>query len=364
MEPVPDATKDPDAPLEKGRLLIVDDSPESREILALLCEKIGHIPTTVESGEAALELAKTRDFDVVILDIMMPGMDGYEVLARLKSHPETRDTPVLILSGYTELDSIVRCIKLGAEDYLPKPFKAILLKARIGACLEKKRLRDRDKLIIRQLEEEQKKSDKLLLNILPGSIADRLKQGEEVIVDSFASVTVLFADLVGFSQLAARLSPNELVRSLNDVFSRFDRLARECGLEKIKTIGDAYMAVAGVPERCQNHAERAADMALAMQDEILSFNRQTGHSLKVRIGLHSGPVVAGVIGTHKFTYDLWGDTVNIASRMESHGHPSAIQVSENTERILRDTFLFITRGRIQIKGQGELMTYLLGGKLG
>jgi adenylate cyclase len=362
--PVADPTKDPIAPLEQGRLLIVDDSAESREILAMLCEKIGHLPTSVESGEAALELMRTKEFDVIILDIMMPGMDGYEVLRRLKEDTATRDTPVLILSGYTELDSIVRCIKLGAEDYLPKPFKAILLKARIGACLEKKRLRDRDKFIIHQLEEEQKKSDKLLLNILPGPIADRLKQGEEVIVDSFASVTVLFADLVGFSQLAARLSPNELVRSLNDVFSRFDFLARQFGLEKIKTIGDAYMAVAGVPERCDNHAERAADMALAMQDEIQSFNQQSGHSLTVRIGMHSGPVVAGVIGTHKFTYDLWGDTVNIASRMESHGHPSAIQVSENTERILRSKFLFITRGRIQIKGQGELMTYLLGGKLG
>jgi CheY-like chemotaxis protein len=222
----------------------------------MLCEKIGHEATTVESGELALERVRSGEFDVIILDIMMPGMDGYEVLTRLKGDPATRDTPVLMLSGYTELDSIVRCIKLGAEDYLPKPFKAILLKARIGACLEKKRLRDHDKLIIRQLEDEQKRSEKLLLNILPEPIANRLRQGEEAIVDSFASVTVLFADLVGFSQLAARLSPNELVRSLNDVFSRFDFLARQFGLEKIKTIGDAYMAVAGVPERCDNHAER------------------------------------------------------------------------------------------------------------
>lgn len=348
---------------KKGRLLVVDDSPESREILSMLCEKIGHDPTAVESGEEALEIARREDFDVIILDIMMPGIDGYEVLTRLKKDPLTRHIPVLMLSGFTELDSIVRCIQLGAEDYLPKPFKAILLKARIDACMEKKRLRDHDQQVIRQLEAEQKQSDKLLLNILPEPIANRLKQGEEIIVDSFASVTVLFADLVGFSQFAARLSPNELVRSLNEVFSRFDFLARQFGLEKIKTIGDAYMAVAGVPERCENHAERAADMSLAMLDEILSFNELTGHSLNVRIGLHSGPVVAGVIGTHKFTYDLWGDTVNIASRMESHGHPSAIQVSENTERILRDKFLFITRGRIQIKGQGELMTYLLGGKL-
>jgi class 3 adenylate cyclase len=291
-------------------------------------------------------------------------MDGYEVLERLKQDSDSRHVPVLMLSGYSEIDSVVRCVQMGAEDYLTKPFNAVLLQARVGACLEKKRLRDHEMEMFRQLSLEKENSDRLLLNILPPSIADRLRGGEQIIVDSFAAVTVLFADLVGFSQLAVRLSATELVRTLNTMFSAFDALAARFGLEKIKTIGDAYMAVGGLPERTDNHAERAAEMALAMQEETNRFSRESGYDLSIRVGLHTGPVVAGVIGTHKFSYDLWGDTVNIASRMESHGHPSAIQVSAETERRLRDKYVFITRGRIAIKGQGELMTYLLMGRNG
>ena len=343
---------------------MVDDSPDSRELLDELLNTLGHAVEAVADGESALERVRLGGFDLIILDLLMPGMDGYEVLSRLKQDPEMRHVPVLVVSGYTEVDGVVRCIQMGAEDYLTKPFNAVLLQARIGACIEKKRLRDQELEAVRKLGDEKANSDRLLLNILPSPIAERLQNGEQVIVDSFAAVTVLFADIVGFSQLAARLSPNELVRNLNEIFSRFDRLAAEHGLEKIKTIGDAYMAVSGLPERRLDHAERAAAMALAMQEEMLRFAGETGQSLSIRIGMHSGPVVAGVIGTHKFTYDLWGDTVNLASRMESHGHPSAIQVSEATERLLRDSFHFVTRGRIQIKGQGELLTYLLMGRLG
>jgi len=345
-------------------LLLVDDSEESRDILGALLIALGHQVATASGGEEALASVAAEPFDLIILDIMMPDMDGFEVLTRLKKNPETRHVPVLVLSGYTEVDSVARCIQLGAEDYLSKPLNGVLLQARLGACLEKKRLRDHELEMFRQLSEEKEHSDRLLLNILPRAIADRLRAGEQVIVDSFAEVTVLFADIVGFSQLAARLSPTELVRTLNTVFSRFDSLAARFGLEKIKTIGDAYMAVGGLPERCADHAERAAGMALAMQDELIQFRQETGFDLSIRVGLNSGPVVAGVIGTHKFSYDLWGDTVNLASRMEAHGHPSAIQVTAETERRLREKYLFVTRGRITVKGQGELMTYLLVGRLG
>ncbi len=351
------------APSLFGRLLLVDDSPDSRDVLGALLCALGHEVATANGGEEALVKVVVEAYDLIILDIMMPGMDGYEVLSRLKQNPATRHVPVLVLSGYTEMDSVVRCVQMGAEDYLTKPLNSVLLQARIGACLEKKRLRDHEMEMFRQLTQEKENSDRLLLNILPRAIADRLRAGEQVIVDSFAAVTVLFADIVGFSQLAARVSATELVRTLNEVFSRFDSLAAKFGLEKIKTIGDAYMAVGGLPERCEDHAERAAEVALAMQEEIIQFSQETGFNLSIRIGLHSGPVVAGVIGKHKFSYDLWGDTVNLASRMESHGHPSAIQVSADTERRLRDKYLFVTRGRIAVKGQGELMTYLLIGRL-
>lgn len=354
----------PDTSSLTGRLLLVDDSETSRELLGELLAALGHEIATASSGTDALALVDAQPFDLIVLDIMMPEMDGYEVLSRLKQRTETRHIPVLVVSGYTEVDSVVRCVQMGAEDYLTKPFNAVLLQARIGACLEKKRLRDHEMEMFQQLSREKENSDRLMMNILPRAIADRLRAGEQTIVDSFASVTVLFADIVGFSQLAARLTANELVRNLNEIFSRFDSLAGRFGLEKIKTIGDAYMAVGGLPERCEDHTERAADMALAMQDEIIQFTQETGFDLSIRIGLHTGPVVAGVIGKHKFTYDLWGDTVNIASRMESHGHPSAIQVSSETETHLRNKYLLVTRGRISVKGQGELMTYLLMGKMG
>jgi adenylate cyclase len=211
----------------------------------------------------------------------------------------------------------------------------------------------------RQLEAEQAKSERLLLNVLPKAIADRLKQNENTIADSFPEVTVLFADIVGFTRLASRVSPPELVKILNRIFSAFDRLASEYGLEKIKTIGDAYMVVGGLPVPRTDHAEAIARMAIAMLEEIEQFDSQDRESFSMRIGIHTGPVVAGVIGTNKFIYDLWGDTVNTASRMESHGVPGRIQVSPTTYERLRHAYDFEERGPIRIKGKGDMMVYLL-----
>ncbi len=214
----------------------------------------------------------------------------------------------------------------------------------------------------KQLEVEQAKSERLLLNVLPKAIAERLKEDTQTIAESFPEVTVLFADIVGFTKLAARISPTELVQLLNQVFTIFDRLAEKHGLEKIKTIGDAYMVVGGLPVHSRNHAEAMAEMALDMQSEILHFNRKCQEPFLMRIGIHTGPAIAGVIGTHKFIYDLWGDTVNIASRMESHGVPGRIQVSSTTYSILESGYCFECRGPIPIKGKGEMLVYLLGGR--
>ncbi|AFY83502.1 adenylate/guanylate cyclase domain-containing protein [Oscillatoria acuminata] len=214
----------------------------------------------------------------------------------------------------------------------------------------------------KQLEVEQAKSERLLLNVLPKAIAERLKEETQTIAESFPEVTVLFADLVGFTKLAARISPTELVQLLNEIFTIFDRLAEKHGLEKIKTIGDAYMVVGGLPVQRRNHASAIAEMALEMQTEILNFNRKCHESFAMRMGIHSGPAIAGVIGTHKFIYDLWGDTVNIASRMESHGIPGRIQVSSTTYALLQSSYCFECRGPIPIKGKGEMLVYLLTGR--
>jgi class 3 adenylate cyclase len=204
-------------------------------------------------------------------------------------------------------------------------------------------------------------SDGLLLNVLPRSIAERLKRDPGVIAERFEEVTVLFADVADFTPFAERTSPERVVGVLDEIFSAFDRLTQERGLEKIKTIGDAYMVAGGLPEPRPDHAEAVAGLALEMQAQLARVCDALGLGLTIRIGIDSGPVVAGVIGRHKFTYDLWGDTVNTASRMESHGLPGRIQVTDATYRRLRARFDFEERGEIEIKGKGRLRTFLLVG---
>lgn len=210
-----------------------------------------------------------------------------------------------------------------------------------------------------QVQIEQEKSEKLLLNILPSPIVDRLKLSSEAIADGFAEATVLFADIVGFTELSSRLSPKELVHRLNEIFSAFDALVEKHGLEKIKTIGDAYMVVGGLPEPRSDHAIAMAQFAIEMRSELQRINEVLGESIDIRIGMNSGPVVAGVIGTKKFIYDLWGDAVNVASRMESHGKPGEIHVSETTYQKLRSHFHLESRGAVYIKGKGDMETYWL-----
>lgn len=212
------------------------------------------------------------------------------------------------------------------------------------------------------LRAEQEKSERLLLNILPAMIADRLKKGDSNIADGFAEVTILFADIVGFTEISSRTSPQELVELLNKIFSAFDRLSEQYGLEKIKTIGDNYMVAGGLPMPCTNHAESIAEMALEMQQEIMKLSGECDQPLNIRIGINTGPVVAGVIGTKKFIYDLWGDAVNTASRMESQGISGKIQVSDSTYQLLCDRYLLEKRGTINVKGKGDMTTYLLIGR--
>ncbi|HEY0477007.1 MAG TPA: adenylate/guanylate cyclase domain-containing protein [Kofleriaceae bacterium] len=214
------------------------------------------------------------------------------------------------------------------------------------------------------LDQAHQRSEELLLNILPPSIARRLKLRGGTIADGFAEVTVLFADIVGFTRMSSRLPPERIVDVLNDLFCKFDDLAGRFGLEKIKTIGDCYMVAGGLPEPRTDHAEAVAEMGLAMLDIVAELAARTGEGLSVRIGIHSGPVVAGVIGKRKFIYDLWGDTVNVASRMESHGVPGAIQLSDTYRRLLGAKYRVRPRGTIEVKGKGEMETWLLEGRAG
>lgn len=216
--------------------------------------------------------------------------------------------------------------------------------------------------VMKYLEIEQARSDNLLLNILPAPVATRLKANDMRIADHYDNVTVLFADLINFTRISREMQPAQLVDLLSQIFLRFDQLAEKFQVEKIKTIGDAYMAVSGAPVECSGHAARIAAMALEMQSELKKIELQTGLELGMRIGIHSGPVVAGVIGISKFSYDLWGDTVNMASRMEETCPANSIQMTQQVQQLLADNFIYAPRLGVAVKGKGFLDTFLLLGQ--
>ena len=345
--------------MQSSRILVIDDNAADRGVLERRLTREGRKVSTAATGAAALDLVAEQEFDLILLDLIMPEMSGFEVLRRLKAAEHTADIPVIVISALDELDSVVRCIEAGAEDYLTKPFNPILLRARIGASLERKWLRDREKKFIADLEQEKKRSETLLLNILPQSIVRRMRNGEMTIADQIAKATILFCDVVGFTSLSQDLTPERTIDFLSRIFSAFDRLAAELGVEKIKTIGDAYMVAAGVPEAQVDHVERIVALAPRMLDAVAATAEATALDLKARIGIHTGPIMAGVIGTHKFIYDVWGDTVNTASRMESHSLPGRIQVSAAIRAALGDRFNLEPRGVIEVKGKGMMETWFL-----
>ncbi|HZT20209.1 MAG TPA: adenylate/guanylate cyclase domain-containing protein [Dongiaceae bacterium] len=361
LRPVPEAEVEAGPP-PPSRILVVDDHISNRDLLARRLARDGHHVVAAGDGENALSLLEREPFDLVLLDLLMPGLSGYEVLCRLKGDPGRRELPVIMISALDEIESVVRCIEAGADDYMPKPCDPVLLRARINSSLERKRLRDRDKMFADQLRAEKERSESLLLNVLPRPIVARLQGGESAIADRVPDATILFADLVGFTRLSARLPAAHLVKLLNLLFSDFDRLALRFGLEKIKTIGDAYMVAGGLLDARGDHAACAADMALAMLDATGEAGQRLGEELRIRIGMHTGPVVAGIIGTHKFIYDIWGDTVNMASRLESHGVAGAISASAELHDRLRGEFLFEPAGRIDLKDKGPTEVYFLRGR--
>ncbi|MGK7895994.1 MAG: adenylate/guanylate cyclase domain-containing protein, partial [Xenococcus sp. (in: cyanobacteria)] len=258
----------------------------------------------------------------------------------------------------------VKAFKVGGVDYITKPFQGEEVIARIDNQLTIQQLQKQLQSQNDLLRQEQNKSEDLLLNILPQSIVEQLKEKPDLIAEQYDEATFLFADIVGFTSFSAAMPPEEVVQLLNEIFSTFDQIVERQGLEKIRTIGDSYFVAGGLPIRRDDHAEAAAEMALQMQKAIADFQWSNGESIKLRVGINTGgPVVAAVIGIKKFAYDVWGDTVNIASRMESQGVPGKIQVTAATYEKLQDKYVFTERGTIAVRGKGEMTTYwLLGPK--
>jgi class 3 adenylate cyclase len=357
--------------LKDATILIVDDQEANIELLeGFLADDYTNIKSTTDPRRA-LPLFDALAPDLILLDLHMPHLDGFAVMEQLQACiPPGAYFPILVLTADISPQVKQRALSEGAKDFLSKPFDPDEVQARIKNLLETRllhlQLENRNRVLaqaMRKLDEERELSEQLLLNVLPRSIADRLKREKGTIADRFSEATVLFADIVNFTPVSSRLAPEEVVAWLNDVFSSLDRLAEQHRMEKIKTIGDCYMVVSGLPTPRPDHAEAAADLALALCDEMTNRVAPDDEPARMRIGLHSGPVVAGVIGTRKFAYDLWGDTVNIASRMESHGVEGAIQVTEATYQLLRHHYEFQERGAVEIKGKGVMQTYFLTGKL-
>lgn len=491
-------------PDRQAKILIVDDTPENLRLLSAALRQQQYEVGSAISGSMALALARNILPDLVLLDIRMPELNGYEICRQLKADLTTQDIPVIFISALDDVADKVKAFEVGGVDYITKPFQIEEVLARVENQIKirnlQKRLeeqndrlqqeiRERERLIRehkhmeeryrsifeesvdgifqtspegryisanpalariygydspqelmtqitdigkqiyvqpqrraelaaymkrydtvsdfesqvhrkdgsviwisedvravkdpdgkiiyyegtvkditerKEMEEEvrraRRKTERLLLNILPQQIAERLKKGPTIIANNFSEATVLFADIVNFTPFSAQVSPSQLISLLNQIFSAFDQLVEQYELEKIKTIGDAYMAVGGLPKQRPDHPSAIADLALAMQHTIAQFKKDDGEAFSLRIGINTGPVVAGVIGTKKFSYDLWGDTVNIASRMESEGISGRVQVTQATYDRLKKRYNLEPRGMVYIKGRGDMMTYWLIGK--
>lgn len=337
--------------LDGPAILVVDDNEDNRYTLTRRLNRLGYenLAEAVD-GRAALDALAADRFDLVLLDIMMPEMNGYEVLEHIKSDMALRDIPVIMISAVDEMDSVVRCIKLGAEDYLPKPFNATLLGARVGASLDKKKLRDQEATYLARIEREQQRGDELLHAILPEAAVRELKATNEVRPRRYDDVAVLFCDIVSFTAYCEQHPPEKVVGELRELVHRFERIAFDCGMEKIKTIGDAFLATAGMLQKVDDPVLAAARAGL----EMVVASQEVEPGWQVRVGIHFGPVVAGVVGQRQFMFDLWGDTVNVASRVSDQAEPGGVFLSGDAWMQIRQSASGRSRGMVSLKGRGEM----------
>jgi len=354
----------------RHRVLLVDDQGMIGAAVGHMLAGEGDIELRFcQNGTAALEAVEGFRPTVILQDLLMPDVSGADMVRRFRGLPATAEVPIIVLSAREEPAVKAELLGGGASDYVVKLPDRVELLARIRLHSEgHARLLERNAAFAAlaasnaELARERERSDRLLHAILPHAIAERLKAGEEIIADEHAAVTVLFSDLCGFTEFADRAGPRQVVELLDEIFGCFDRLATTHGAEKIKTIGDAWMAVTGLSPPRPDHAQAMAALALDLVAAFHDLRLRRDLPLDLRVGLHSGPVVAGVIGRGRFSYDLWGDTVNVASRMESRGVPGRIQLSAATRALIEDDFVVEDRGAIEIKGKGTVVTGLLVGR--
>ena len=331
----------------RGRILVVDDNESNRDLLCRQLQREGFSVEQANDGFEALELLERTPFDLVLLDVMMPRLDGIQTLTRLRESGRVPGLSVIMISALDEVGSVVACMELGAEDYMPKPFDPVLLRARIGNSLERKRLRD--------------EAEALLNNVLPPRIADELRKTRAVTPKYYDDVSIVFTDFVGFTLATENLAAEEIVEMLDQYFSLFDGIVVRYGLEKLKTIGDSYMFMGGMPPRSPSHPVDSVLASMEMVRAVEEIAKVNPLGWQIRIGMHTGPVVAGVVGKQKFAFDVWGETVNYSSRMESSGAPSRINISDRAYSRVKDFFECESRGKVQTKDQRAVDMYFVNG---
>lgn len=338
------------ATIEIGHILVVDDNPTNCDIVRRRLERNGHTVTVVHGGLAALEIVRRSRFDLVLMDIVMPDLNGIEVLSQLKADPATRDLPIIMISAFDEVDLVARCIQHGAEDYIPKPLDPTLLRARIGACLEKHRLRQREVEHLGLIEHERQRADDLLHDILPGKLVQELKATKTVAPRGYAQVAVLFADIQNFTPYCEQHSPEHVVEQLRGLVEAWEDSAITHGVQKIKTIGDSFMAASGLLESIENPVLACVNCGL----EMIAATRALPTGWDLRVGIHYGHVIGGVIGRRQYLFDLWGDTVNTAARMESHGIPGRINLTAAAWEVIANHCAGTPREKLQVKGKSAI----------
>ena len=346
----------------KTRILIVEDEKIIGLDIKNNLEHAGYeIIQIVNTGESAIDLAGELRPALVLMDIMLGG--GISGIEAADSIRRKYNIPVVYLTALSDEETLHKAKVTEPYGYIPKPFDKKGLHTAIEMALYKHKVDSLLQLKTRELEEEKHKTEQLLLNILPAGIINELKQKGTVDPRFFESISILFSNFHDFSSISQKLEPSKLIGELNEIYFKFDSLVQNAGIEKLKTIGDTYMIGGGLPVETNDHAEIIIETALAMIDYMNWRNKKTKLDWKLRIGINSGQVIAGIVGTHKFTYDVWGDTVNIASRMENHSEPGRINISGSTYQIVNEKYKCEFRGKLHAKGKGEIDMYFVNGKL-
>lgn len=333
-----------------SKILIVDDEIFNVDYMQQEIEDLGLDTVCAYNGPEALRKVADEKPDLVLLDIMMPGMNGFEVLTRLKEDPQTRDIPVIIISALSDVKSIVHGIELGAEDYMVKPFNDVLLRARIHNGLQKRRWRLQEITYLQQIEDEKQRVDELLHVILPDAIVSELKSTNRVQPREYSGVAVLFADIIDFTQYCDTHSPLDVLTNLQSLVIAFEQLAVQYSLEKIKTVGDAFMAAGGLLQPLDNPVLNCVQCGI----EMIQASTQMPAEWGIRVGIHYGSVMAGLVGKKQYLFDIWGDTVNTAQRIQENGQSNAVNLSKAALDLLTDKFTTSSLGLVEIKGKGPV----------